>query len=63
MIPPYVTLSTTFSEHTLRFESGGSPPPAQGARVGELIEFGESRRIFTNSIDERTEAYITGRFR
>ena len=24
--------------------------------------FGESRQIFTNPQDERTEAYITGRF-
>ncbi len=31
-------------------------------RVGELIEYGESRQIFTNPKDERTEAYITGRF-
>jgi phosphate transport system ATP-binding protein len=31
-------------------------------RVGFLVEFGESRQIFTNPVDERTEAYITGRF-
>lgn len=31
-------------------------------RAGELIEYGETRRIFTNPSDERTEAYITGRF-
>lgn len=35
---------------------------AEGDRLGELIEFGESRQIFTNPQDERTEAYITGRF-
>ena len=29
---------------------------------GFLVEYGESRRIFTNPEDERTEAYITGRF-
>jgi len=29
---------------------------------GELIEFGPTERIFTNPADERTEAYITGRF-
>ena len=29
---------------------------------GSLVEFGESRLIFTNPEDERTEAYITGRF-
>jgi phosphate transport system ATP-binding protein len=26
------------------------------------VEFGETRQIFTNPRDERTEAYITGRF-
>jgi phosphate transport system ATP-binding protein len=31
-------------------------------RVGELVEYGETRQIFTNPRDERTEAYITGRF-
>ena len=31
-------------------------------RVGELVEVGETRQIFTNPRDERTEAYITGRF-
>jgi phosphate transport system ATP-binding protein len=29
---------------------------------GELIEFGESERVFTAPANERTEAYITGRF-
>jgi phosphate transport system ATP-binding protein len=29
---------------------------------GELIEFGETERIFTKPQHERTEAYITGRF-
>ena len=31
-------------------------------RVGELIEYGETAQMFTNPKDERTEAYITGRF-
>lgn len=31
-------------------------------RAGELIEYGETAQIFTNPKDERTEAYITGRF-
>ena len=35
---------------------------AEENRIGELIEYGESRLIFTNPQDERTEAYITGRF-
>ncbi|HEV8453737.1 MAG TPA: phosphate ABC transporter ATP-binding protein, partial [Gemmatimonadales bacterium] len=29
---------------------------------GELVEFGPSERIFTRPKEERTEAYITGRF-
>jgi phosphate transport system ATP-binding protein len=31
-------------------------------RFGGLIEYGNTRQIFTNPKDERTEAYITGRF-
>ena len=30
--------------------------------AGELIEFDETHKVFTNPTDERTEAYITGRF-
>ena len=30
--------------------------------AGELIEFGETRQIFTNPIKRETEDYITGRF-
>ncbi|HTR22135.1 MAG TPA: phosphate ABC transporter ATP-binding protein PstB [Gemmatimonadales bacterium] len=30
--------------------------------LGRLVEFGETPRIFTKPTDERTEAYITGRF-
>ena len=30
--------------------------------LGELIEFGDTRQIFTNPKDKRTEDYITGRF-
>jgi phosphate transport system ATP-binding protein len=29
---------------------------------GDLVEFGDTQRIFTNPANERTEAYITGRF-
>ena len=29
---------------------------------GDLIEFGETRKVFTNPENERTENYITGRF-
>jgi phosphate transport system ATP-binding protein len=31
-------------------------------RVGELVEYGPTRQIFTNPRDKRTEDYITGRF-
>ena len=31
-------------------------------RVAHLIEFGDTRTLFTNPRDDRTEAYITGRF-
>jgi phosphate transport system ATP-binding protein len=31
-------------------------------RVGELVEVGQTRRLFTTPRDQRTEAYITGRF-
>ena len=30
--------------------------------LGELVEFGETEKIFTNPGDSRTEDYITGRF-
>jgi phosphate transport system ATP-binding protein len=30
--------------------------------LGRLIEFGETAQVFTRPQDERTEAYITGRF-
>lgn len=29
---------------------------------GELVEFNETKTIFTNPFDKRTEDYITGRF-
>lgn len=31
-------------------------------KISELIEYGETRQIFTNPKDKRTEDYITGRF-
>ena len=31
-------------------------------RAGYLVEFGATHQIFTDPKDERTEAYITGRF-
>jgi phosphate transport system ATP-binding protein len=30
--------------------------------LGELVEFGVTRELFTNPRDTRTEDYITGRF-
>jgi phosphate transport system ATP-binding protein len=35
---------------------------AQEDRVGRLIEFGQTSKIFTNPSEQRTEDYITGRF-
>jgi phosphate transport system ATP-binding protein len=30
--------------------------------LGELIEYGDTRKVFTNPSDDRTQNYITGRF-
>jgi phosphate transport system ATP-binding protein len=30
--------------------------------LGKLVEFGPTEQIFTRPREERTEAYITGRF-
>jgi len=30
--------------------------------LGEMVEFGDTTRIFTNPVDRRTQDYITGRF-
>jgi phosphate transport system ATP-binding protein len=30
--------------------------------MGEMIEYGPTDTIFTNPLEERTEAYVTGRF-
>jgi phosphate transport system ATP-binding protein len=30
--------------------------------LGDLVEFGETARLFTNPSDRRTEAYVTGRY-
>jgi phosphate transport system ATP-binding protein len=30
--------------------------------LGELIEFGDTQKIFTKPNDSRTQDYITGRF-
>jgi phosphate transport system ATP-binding protein len=30
--------------------------------MGELVEYGPTASLFTNPVEERTEAYITGRF-
>ena len=43
------------SDHTAFFLAGAE-------RVGELIEYGPTQRLFTNPQDKRTEDYITGRF-
>jgi phosphate transport system ATP-binding protein len=31
-------------------------------RVGRLVEYNPTERIFTNPEDERTEQYVTGKF-
>jgi phosphate transport system ATP-binding protein len=33
-----------------------------GARTGTIVEYAPTERLFTNPSDERTEAYVTGRF-
>src|SRR6266567_3725154 len=35
---------------------------AEEDRIGRLVEFGQTARIFTNPSERRTEDYITGRF-
>jgi phosphate transport system ATP-binding protein len=30
--------------------------------LGEIVEFGETKQIFTAPVKEKTEEYITGRF-
>jgi phosphate transport system ATP-binding protein len=32
-----------------------------GHRYGEVVEYDETEKVFTNPTDERTEAYVTGR--
>ncbi len=34
----------------------------EGTRAGTVIEFGDTKEIFTNPRDKRTEDYITGRY-
>jgi phosphate transport system ATP-binding protein len=38
------------------------PDETTGNRTGLLIEFDKTNRIFSNPVDKRTEAYISGRF-
>jgi phosphate transport system ATP-binding protein len=37
-------------------------PDRDGALVGRLIEFGTTEQIFSHPADERTAAYVSGRF-
>ncbi len=32
-----------------------------GHRIGHVVEFDDTEKIFTNPSDERTEAYVTGK--
>ena len=36
--------------------------PTTTDKLGQLVEFGPTNRIFTNPQVQRTEDYITGRF-
>ena len=36
--------------------------PESDRRTGTLVEFDRTQKIFSNPADERTEAYVTGRF-
>ena len=36
--------------------------PESDRRTGVLVEFDATEKIFSNPSDERTEAYVTGRF-
>ena len=36
--------------------------PTGDRRTGVLVEFGRTSKMFSNPSDERTEAYVTGRF-
>jgi phosphate transport system ATP-binding protein len=36
--------------------------PESDRRTGVLVEFDQTQKIFSNPADERTEAYVTGRF-
>jgi phosphate transport system ATP-binding protein len=38
------------------------PDETTGNRTGLLVEFDKTNRIFSNPLDKRTEAYISGRF-
>jgi len=38
------------------------PDEQTGQRRGKLVEFGETTTMFSTPSDERTEAYVTGRF-
>ena len=38
------------------------PDETTGNRTGLLVEFDQTKNIFSNPGDERTEAYISGRF-
>ena len=35
--------------------------PESDLRTGKLVEFNDTKKIFSNPDDERTEAYVTGK--
>ena len=36
--------------------------PESDRRTGVMVEYDDTKKIFSNPSDERTEAYVTGRF-
>ena len=38
------------------------PKLEEGKRIGRLVEYAPTEKIFTNPDDERTEEYVTGKF-
>jgi len=48
------------SDRTAFFTADVDPKTQQ--RTGVLVEFGPTGRLFSDPLEERTEAYITGRF-
>ena len=57
----YAKLPYTARVHAENLVRKGEPEKIN-AYLGQLIEHGETERIFTNPSNPQTEGYITGRF-